>query len=281
MPHTFPQYKRAATKLVLSLLFTGTLFGATLFNGVAHSFELKGTDAEKGLAIAKESVRRNTGWQDSKANMKMVLRNTAGDESVRFIRIQSLEMENDGDKSLTVFDSPKDVKGTAFLAFSHTIEADEQWLYLPALKRVKRIASKNKSGPFMGSEFAFEDLSSFEVEKYKYKYLGEEKMNGLDCYRSELYPQYEHSGYTRMISWVDKQEFRVQKISYYDRKDKLLKTQIFSNYQKYLDQFWRAHSINMENHQNGKSTELTWSDFQFKNGLSEGDFNSNSLKRAR
>ena len=252
-----------------------------LLSPLTFAFELSGTPQEQGLAIAKESERRNTGWQDSQATMKMILRNQAGDSSERDIGIQSLEIDNDGDKSLTIFRSPKDVKGTAFLSFSHATVPDEQWLYLPALKRVKRIASKNKSGPFMGSEFAFEDLSSFEVDKYRYRYLGKETINGMEAYQSELVPAYEYSGYSKMISWMDTQEFRIQKIEYYDRKGDLLKTQTFHDYQQYLDQYWRAHRMLMENHQVGKSTELLWSDFTFRQGLTDGDFNQNSLKRAR
>ncbi len=252
-----------------------------LFSTLSFGFELSGTPQEKGLAIAKESDRRNTGWKDSQANMKMILRNQAGDSSERDIRIQSLEVENDGDKSLTIFRSPKDVKGTAFLSFSHPTTADEQWLYLPALKRVKRIASKNKSGPFMGSEFAFEDLSSFEVEKYTYRYLGKDTVDGMETYKSELTPAYEHSGYSKMISWLDTKEFRIQKIEYYDRKEDLLKTQTFHDYNQYLGQYWRAHRMLMVNHQTGKSTELLWSDFEFQQGLEDRDFNKNTLKRAR
>lgn len=248
---------------------------------VTPAFELTGTPEEKGLAIAMESERRNTGWQDSQATMKMILKNQAGNSSERDIRIQSLEVENDGDKSLTIFRSPRDVKGTAFLSFSHATTPDEQWLYLPALKRVKRIASKNKSGPFMGSEFAFEDLSSFEVAKYSYRYLGTETLNGVKTYKSELTPAYEHSGYSKMISWIDIDEFRIQKIEYYDRKGDLLKTQTFHDYQQYLDQYWRAHRMMMVNHQVGKSTELLWSDFRFQAGLEDRDFNKNTLKRAR
>ncbi|MCG8670145.1 MAG: outer membrane lipoprotein-sorting protein [Pseudomonadales bacterium] len=265
---------------MLKILTQGVLVIALSLN-VAFAFELKGSAAEKGLAIAQESERRNTGWQDSRATMKMTLKNKAGDTSERDISIKSLEVEDDGDKSLTVFNSPRDVKGTAFLSFSHAVTPDEQWLYLPALKRVKRIASKNKSGPFMGSEFAFEDLSSFEVEKYTYNYLGTEQVNGLDCYKSELTPAYKHSGYSKTIAWIDQEEFRIQKIEYYDRKKKLLKTQTFHDYKKYLDQFWRAHKMVMTNHQVGKSTELLWSDYQFRTGLNDKDFNKNSLKRAR
>jgi len=239
------------------------------------------TPEEKGMVIALETDNRDKGWQDSYAEMKMVLRNRHGKESVRQIRVTNLEVDGDGDKGLTVFDEPRDIKGTSFLSYSHALEPDEQWIFLPALKRVKRISSSNKSGPFMGSEFAYEDISSFEIPKYSYLYLRDELFNGMDCYVLELRPQYQHSGYTKSHVWIDKAEFRSQKIDYYDRKDSLLKTQIFSDYQQYLDQYWRAHTMTMQNHQNGKSTTLQWDDFQFKNGLNDGDFKKNDLKRQR
>ena len=136
------------------------------------------TDEERGLEIAVEADRRDSGFHDSRASMKMILRNRQGDESIRLIRVRTLEQEDDGDKSLTTFDQPADVKGTNFLSFTHKSGPDDQWLYLPALKRVKRISSRNKSGPFMGSEFAYEDLSSQEVEKYTYRYLRDEVYEG-------------------------------------------------------------------------------------------------------
>lgn len=236
---------------------------------------------EKGLAIAVEADRRDTGWQDSTASMTMLLRNAQGDESVRNIRVRNLEVEGDGDKGLTIFDEPLDVKGTAFLNFTHKLEPDDQWLYLPALKRVKRISSKNKSGPFMGSEFAYEDISSNEVEKYTYKYLRDEEYEGQPCFVMERYPVDPNSGYTRQVAWIDQAEYRPQQIVFYDRKDSLLKTLIFKDYRQYLDQYWRADEYFMENHQTGKSTRLTWSDYQFRTGLTDRDFDKNSLKRAR
>lgn len=238
-------------------------------------------DAQKGLDISVEAKKRDAGWQDSSADMTMLLRNQQGQQSIREIKIKSLEIQNDGDKSLTIFNKPRDVKGTAFLSFSHPVEADEQWLFLPALKRVKRISSRNKSGPFMGSEFAFEDLSSFEVEKYTYKFLSEENIDGLAMFKVEQYPVDENSGYTRRIVWLDTQEYRVFKIDFYDRKDSLLKTLTFADYKQYLAKHWRADKQEMINHQNGKSTELLWKNYQFKTGLADSDFNRNSLKRAR
>jgi outer membrane lipoprotein-sorting protein len=239
------------------------------------------TAEEKGLAIAIEADKRDEGFGDSTANMTMELKNKQGDTSIRHIRIKTLEVIGDGDKSMSIFDEPADVKGTAFLTFSHAIKPDEQWLYLPALKRVKRINSKNKSGPFMGSEFAYEDIASQEVEKYTYKYLRDETLNGIDCFVIERYPAYEHSGYTRQVVWVNKAEYRPEKIVFYDRKNTLLKTLTYSGYQQYLDKYWRADEMFMDNHQTGKSTRLTWKNYQFKTGLDDRDFNKNSLKRAR
>ncbi len=239
------------------------------------------TPEEKGLEIAVEADRRDSGFHDSTASMRMLLRNRQGEESTRDIRVKTLEVENDGDKSLTIFDSPADVKGTAFLSFTHKSGPDDQWLYLPALKRVKRIASRNKSGPFMGSEFAYEDLSSQEVEKYTYKYLRDEPYEGMDCFVIERDPVDRYSGYTRQVVWLDKAEYRPQKIVYYDRKNSLLKTLTFADYRQFLDRYWRAHDMFMENHQTGKSTRLTWSHYKFRTGLTDRDFDRNSLKRVR
>ncbi len=236
---------------------------------------------ERGLEIAREADRRDTGFSDLTANMVMVLRNRHGEESTRKIRIHTLEVENDGDKSMSIFDEPNDVKGTAFLSYTHSTEPDDQWLYLPALKRVKRISSRNKSGPFMGSEFAYEDLTSQELDKYTYKYLRDEKLDGRDCFVIERYPTYEHSGYTRLLSWLDKEMYQPLKVEFYDRKDSLLKTLVASDYQQYLGQYWRPARMLMDNHQTGKSTELKWDNYQFRTGLTDRDFDKNSLKRAR
>lgn len=245
------------------------------------AFSMAQTATEKGLEIAIESDKRNTGWQDTTAKMTMILRNSRGEESIRALRVKSLEVEGDGDKSLTIFDEPKDVSGTALLTFSHKTEPDDQWLYLPALKRVKRIASRNKSGPFMGSEFAFEDLSSQEVEKYTYEYLKDEACGELTCFVVKRYPTDENSGYTSQTAWIDQTEYRVIKVDFYDRKETLLKTLESQGYVQYLDKFWRPEKMAMKNHQTGKSTDLLWKDYKFKTGLDDGDFSKNSLKRAK
>ncbi|MFQ5671621.1 MAG: outer membrane lipoprotein-sorting protein [Nitrospinales bacterium] len=239
------------------------------------------TPEEKGLAIAREADRRYDDFHDFKAKLIMTLKNRQGEESVRYMRNRTLEVRRDGDKSLVIFDRPRDVKGTALLNYTHLKGDDDQWLYLPALKRVKRISSSNKSGPFMGSEFAYEDITSQEVEKYTYKWLRDEPYEGQDCFVVERYPEYRNSGYTRQVVWIDKKEYRLLKIDYYDRKNALLKTQTFKGYHLYLDKYWYPDEMFMVNHQTGKTTRLLWKEYAFRVGLNDKDFNKNSLKRAR
>jgi len=234
---------------------------------------------EKGLAIARAADAYDHGYADFTANMIMTLKNKTGETSIRLIRIRNLEVEGDGDKSLSIFDEPADVKGTKMLTYAHGLEPDDQWLYLPALKRVKRISSRNKSGPFMGSTFAFEDLGSQEVEKYTYRYLREEPCGDYRCHVLELYPAYEFSGYTREVVWMDTEAYRVVRIDYYDRKQALLKTLTASEFRQYLGHYWRPGRMEMENHQTGKSTLLEWADYAFGTGLDDGEFRPQALDR--
>ncbi len=240
------------------------------------------TPEEKGFEIVRQADERDTGFQSYSTDMTMTLINKHGQESIRELRYKVLEVKDDGDKSLAIFDNPRDVKGTAFLTFSHKTGDDDQWLYLPALKRVKRISSRNKSGSFMGSEFAYEDIASQEVEKYSYKWIRDEVYDGKECYVIERYPvDKKNSGYKRQIVWIDKAEYRELKIDFYDRKNVLLKTLTSEGFKKYKDKFWRPDIMRMINHQTGKNTTLEFADYRFGTGLKESDFTKNSLKRAR
>jgi hypothetical protein len=237
--------------------------------------------AEKGLAIARRADQADQGYGDTTASLRMVLISRHGDETVRKMRARFLEGKNDGDKSLLIFDNPKDVAGTAMLTHSHRDRPDEQWLYLPALHRVKRISSTGKAGAFMGSEFSYEDLSSPELEKFKFKWLREEKLNGLDCDVLERVPVDPDSGYVREEVWIDRDHLRTWKIIYFDRKKTLLKTLVSSDFNLYDGKYWRAGKMHMTNHQSGKQTVLYWENYAFHNGLSDRDFQKNVLKRIR
>ena len=180
-----------------------------------------------------------------------------------------------------VFDRPRDVKGTAFLVHAHRDEPDDQWLYLPAVKRVKRISSSGQAGSFMGSEFSYEDMGTSEVEKFTHRFVRNEACGSLECIVTERVPVSRKSGYSRQLVWTDSQEYRTIKIEYFDRKNAHLKTMVAEDYEKYLGRIWRASTITMTNHLTGKSTVLLWTDYEFGTDLDTGDFSQTALKRAR
>jgi len=133
----------------------------------------------------------------------------------------------------------------------------------------------------MGSEFAFEDIGSQEVDKYTWTYLKDEMLDGVECLVLQRIPTDRKSGYTKQIIWMNKAEYYPIKIDFYDRKKTLLKTLISSNYKLYKDKFWRAHLMKMKNHQTGKSTDLIWDNIQFDKSYKDSDFSKNSLKRIK
>ncbi|CAN5173736.1 outer membrane lipoprotein-sorting protein [soil metagenome] len=238
--------------------------------------------AARGLAIARDAKQRDTGYGDFTAKAKMVLRNAQGQTTTKEMDIRVLEAAGGvGEKSLTLFTSPADTAGTVLLSHSFKTKSDDQWLYLPSIKRTKRIASGNKSGSFVGSEFSYEDISPQQVEKYTYKYIKDDTYSNQPCHVVERYPTDPKSGYTKQVIWMDTAHLRPLKVENYDRKNSLLKTLAAGGYKQYLDQYWRPTSARMINHQTGKSTDIIYSAYQFRTGLDESDFDESRLERLR
>ncbi len=270
---------RLYKRIPQGLLFTAALFTAS----VAVAADDDTSAEQKGYEIAARSDRADRGFGDAQVKLTMILRNQAGKESSRSLSISTLEIEDEniGDKSITVFATPADIKGTALLSHAKILEPDDQWLYLPALKRIKRISSVNKSGPFVGSEFAFEDFASQELNKFSYRYLREEACGDLMCDVIERKPLYEHSGYTRQIAWVDQQDFQTRRVEFYDRRGDLLKTLTLTDYRQYDGRYWRPHRLSMVNNRTGKETDLIYADFVFGTGLTDKNFVKGKLNQLR
>jgi hypothetical protein len=241
------------------------------------------TPKETGWQVAARSDRSDRGFGNSSVHLQMVLRNKAGKEALRRLTIHTLEIPDEalGDRSLVVFDSPPDIAGTGLLTHTKILDPDDQWLYLPSLKRVKRISSVNKSGPFVGSELAFEDFTALELEKFSYQHLGKEPCGELTCDVIERIPRYEHSGYSRQKAWIDQEVFQVRQVEFFDRKSALLKTLKLEDYKQYDGGYWRAHKLSMVNHVTGKSTDLTYTAYTFGLEVDEADFSRGALQRLR
>lgn len=237
------------------------------------------TPEENGLAIAEEADRRGDGFGDSQSALQMLLFDGRGNSVTRSMRSKALEGDNGYDRTLLFFEDPADVRGTAFLTHGQE-DVDQQWLYLPATKRVKRISSRNRSGAFMSSEFSYEDLGNDSIDKYRYKLLGAEAVEGIDCFRIERIPTGD-SGYSRQEAWLDKAHLRVIRIDYFDRSGALLKTLTASDYERFVDRYWRPLRMAMINHQTGRKSILEWTDYEFSVGLAERDFSPESLRDIR
>ena len=219
----------ATTSASLTLLFS---FAAMLL--VMQSPKSANASNEKGIAIATEVDNRDKGWRDVTVEGKMTLKNKAGKESIRQFRSTILEASSagEGDLSIITFSKPRDVRGTALLTHSK-IEPDDdlQWIFLPAVKRVKRISSSNRTGKFVSSEFSYEDLGSEEVPDNDHTWI-EDRACLHDaktiCAVVESRPKNKKSGYSKRISFIDLDEYRVHQIDFYNRRgdlEKILKFQ--------------------------------------------------------
>ena len=242
------------------------------------------TAEERAMAIALEADRRDLGFGSIEMDGEMILRDRSGRESRRAFRSMILERpEPDvGDLSTIVFRKPRDIRGIGLLTHSN-IEPrnDDQWLYLPTIKRIKRVSSSNRSGKFLASEFSYEDLGSQEVGDFHRKWLRDEPCPtdpGLQCFVLEDYPKNPKSGYSKRVTWIDTKEYRTHFIEYYNRRGDKEKTLTLEGYRQYLGRYWRADSMNMRNVQTGKSTELLWSNHRFRTGLKPSDFTRQRLK---
>jgi len=233
-----------------------------------------------GLELSRAAEARNRGWKDYTVSLNMTLKTEKGEETKRSMRMKFLEEPGEGEKQIVVFDRPADVKGTALLSNSYNKKEDEQWLYLPAAKRVKRISSSSRSGSFMGSEFCYEDMGNRSVEKYEYTYLRKEKCGAEECALIERRPREEDSVYSKQLVWMDS-EYRIVRVDYFDRKQALYKRLTLKNFQKHIEKIWRPGTLSMENLQNKRSTEINFENFKFRTGLKKSDFNSDSLTSVR
>ncbi|MCB9736689.1 MAG: outer membrane lipoprotein-sorting protein [Deltaproteobacteria bacterium] len=258
-----------AHPVLASLLAAAALAGA----GAAHA----ATPEEDGAAVARELVRHRTGFGDQAVTVTMELRNAGGEAARKEIRVKTLERQGDAPATVVILEAPSDVKGTALLSLG-----DDQWLYLPASHRVRRIASSNRSGPFLGSEFSYEDLMGDKPDRYRWRLTGKKACPaGGDCLVVETTPTYEGSGYSRRVLWVEAGTYRVMQVDYFDVKGDALKTLVYAGYQTYAGGHDRARTLTMTNHVTGKSTVLRFGDYAFGNGFTEADFNKERLAQAR
>jgi hypothetical protein len=263
----------------------GRLFGAgsaLLFSlSLVHVSAVGPADTAADQVKAREiEVRADALQKDYKAErreMTLTLINAQGQQSVRKVTYESLEGADRQDKTLISFAYPPDMKGVSLLTYEHTVGDDDQWLYLPSMQRVKRIASSNKSGSFMGSEFAYEDLVVRQLEKFDYRYLREEVVDGKRCHVIERLPRDKNSGYSKIVRWRLADNLQELKSEFYDRKGELLKFRVMDGHHQVAG-IWRVKTISVTNVQTNKKSVLSFDEIAIKIEIPPAKFKVQSLE---
>jgi outer membrane lipoprotein-sorting protein len=209
-----------------------------------------------------------------------------GGERVRKIKQASKLFDNgETEKRLIRFMEPADVKGTGLLTFDYKSKGDDLWLYMPALRKVRRIVSTEKAKNFLGSEFSYSDMSPPSPDDFNFKILGEEKFKEVLCYKIEWMPKSEEvakeNGFSRRIIFIGKDNFMIRKSLYYDSEGKLLKELIVHEI-KELDtknHKFRAMNLEMINRQNGRRSTLVNEQLEFNPNVDDSYFTTGYLER--
>jgi hypothetical protein len=205
-----------------------------------------------GLEIAKRSDKASNAATESQT-MTMTLENSRGQTRVRTITGWSKEIDDETEHRFSRFLEPSDVKDTTLLSYDYDQADDDTWLYLPALKKVKRILSSNKTDYFMGSDFTYEDMENIDLVNWDYTLQGKETVDGVECYKVEAVPnndeKREETGYSKTVAWYGVEDFVVRKAEYHDKKDRLAKRLTAEDIKPTTpdDPRPRAHKMTMEN----------------------------------
>jgi hypothetical protein len=230
-----------------------------------------------GAEIVEKAYNRPAG-NDQTSDLKMTLINKKGDRRIREIS-QFTKDFGDVEKSIMFFLSPADIKNTSFMNWSYDdSRSDDQWIYLPALKKVKRISSDSKSDYFMGSDFTYDDLGDRKVIQDNHKLLREEVINDKACYVVESFPLDADYMYSKTITWVEKETFIGVQKEFFDEDGELLKILTIKNHKK-IDGFDVILISEMKNVQNGHSTEMRLTNVKINTGVEEWRFSERMMSR--
>ena len=269
------------TNTIAALLLCGTTF-----------FSATPADATPALlpdgnAVVEALNAQNEGRQ-LKQKMHILLKDRRGKQR-RSETSMFRKYFGDDKKIMISYNSPKSVRGTAFLIFDYQNKSsdDDQWLYIPALRKVRRVSSSERGEYFLGTDFTYDDIKNggkIEKADYEFNLLGTEEFDNRKMYMVECTPKsntiIKELGYSRVIRWIDAEYFIVRKAKYWDVAGNDLKTIVSNNYEK-INGIWKAHHVVATNHKSGHSSEFTFTDVDFNSNIRDSIFTKRALKDAR
>jgi outer membrane lipoprotein-sorting protein len=215
---------------------------------------------------------------DMEGALTMTLENARGDQRIRSVR-QYVARFGEVEKKLLFFTAPADVRETAFMSWTYDdpSKPDDQWIYLPALRRVRRISAEKKNDNFMGSDFTYEDLGERHPEIDTHRVTGTETIDGRTVFVVESVLSHD-SAYGRTVSWVADGIWIGLRREFYDTSGNLLKTLEVEQYRE-IDGFWTINQMTMTNAESGHSTTMELSDLRLNTGIAENTFTERVMTR--
>ena len=266
---------KSAFFLLLSplLLFGGQHFSVAAVSKPVAPIE-KTTDTAAALA---QAVYDRPQGSDSSARVLMLLENEGQETKKRELYIYAVDKGNSERWTLMRFVQPEDVDGTGLLSMDYKGDKSDQWLYLPALDRVRRISSKRKGGRFVGSDFYYEDLADREVNMDHHRIIGSDKVGGLPCILLESTPvDSSNSVYSKRESCIHEKLLLPLRIDFYQRSNEPVK-RLQARKIKKLQGYWTVFDSTMQNLKTGQQTKLITTEIAYDLGIPDSLFSQRGL----
>jgi uncharacterized protein len=233
---------------------------------------------EKNFMVAKVP--------DTTSQTTMTLTNKSGQSRVRkTFGTTKLESNGIDNKRMTRFLEPTDVKGTVSLLTEHSDKDDDIWIYLPSIKKVRRLVSSNKKDSFVGTDFSYGDVIGHKVNEWTHKIAKEEDVDGKAAYVIESTPRdaaiKASSGYSKRVNWIQKDTFVTLKAMLYDEANELVKEGRFSKF-KNIDPAkgkWQAGQLEMKNVQTEHQTVIHIDEFTVNSGVKDDFFTTRYMEQ--
>jgi len=233
-----------------------------------------------GKEVAENVTNRPTG-DTTHSLVNMILVESDGSEKNRLVEEWSTENDAGLNRSVIVFHKPASVKNTRFLMKERSEGDADQWIYLPGLGRVRRIAASEGDSSFMGTDFTYDDMAGRDVEDDNHSILREETLNGYDGYVVESVPKDPSSSqYSKRIQWVAKENWIPIKVEFYDKDGELLKV-MRSERIETVQGYPTVINTTMKNVQTGHATKLNIQKLRYNEDLEDGLFTVNFLESGR
>jgi len=245
---------------------------------IASGFTSQLTEQELSGRDIIEKVYNLASGEDQTSDLTMTLTNKSGKERIREIKQFTKDL-GDVEKNIMFFQSPADVKNTSFMSWTYDSDkSDDQWIYLPALKKTKRISSDSKSDYFMGSDFTYDDLGDRKLDDDTHELIGEEYIDGVNYFLVESTPKDEDYMYSKTKTWIRKDNFIGLKKEFYDEDEELLKILKIMKFEE-ISGFLVITSSEMENVQKGHRTTMILDNVEINTNISTSKFSERMMMR--